>query len=175
MRLFMDISAALRANGEEIPFRHRDEIPPQPILGETITFTDVALTGFCSAQDHNLRLRGQFHATAHARCSYCLKTMEFPISVPFDEVFARVTKWDPPEEPTEEGERLVYEGSKVDLSHLALTLAVLEMPIRFLCGEECEVFRAVQADDDSPNACQKVPDQHPFSALQQLLTKDQEV
>lgn len=175
MCLFMDISAALRAPGEEIPFRHRDEIPLQQILGETITFTDVVLTGFCSVPDHNLRLHGQFEAKAHARCSYCLRDMELPISVPFDEVFERVTKWDPPEEPTEEGERLVYEGSKVDLSHLALTLAVLELPLRFLCGEECEAFKAVQADDDSPNACQKVPDQHPFSALQQLLTKDQEV
>lgn len=173
--MLMDISAALRAPGDEIPFRHRDDIPPQEILGETITFSDVLLTGFCSVPDQNLHLRGQFEAKAHTRCSYCLKEMEFPISVPFEEIFTRVTKWDPPEEPSEEGERLVYEGSKVDLSHLALTLAVLELPLRFLCGEECETFKLTQPEDEPQNACQKVPDQHPFSALQQLLTKDQEV
>lgn len=174
MRLFMDISAALKAPGVEIPFHHRDSIPPQPILGETISFSDVTLQGRCSVIDQNLRLCGRLTAVAHARCSYCLKDVSLPIDVPFDEIYTRVTKWDKEEDITEEGEKPVYEGSKVDLSHLALTLAVLELPLQFLCGEDCEAYRATRPDDDE-DACQKVPDQHPFSALQQLLTKDQEV
>ena len=57
------------------------------------------------------------------------------------------------------------------------TLAVLALPMRFECGESCPALARLQPDDSQPtHACQKdMPDQHPFSALQQLLTKDQEV
>jgi len=56
-----------------------------------------------------------------------------------------------------------------------LTLTLLELPIRFECEPECEVMKQARQDNES-HACQKeLPDQHPFSALQQLLTKDQEV
>ena len=59
----------------------------------------------------------------------------------------------------------------------ALTLTLLDLPIRFECGDDCPVLTRLHAEDDeTTHACQKdMPDQHPFSALQQLLTKDQEV
>ena len=104
--------------------------------------------------------------------------MDYQVDVPFDELFTRVTRYTRPEEDDGEEERWFYEGSKVELSHLAMTLAVLDLPIRFSCGPDCPVLGQMPSDEDSPSthACQKdMPDQHPFSALQQLLTKDQEV
>ena len=81
----------------------------------------------------------------------------------------------PMEEEAEDDERLAFEGSKVELHQLALTLTLLELPIRFVCEPECDVMKKARQDNES-HACQKeLPDQHPFSALQQLLTKDQEV
>ena len=60
---------------------------------------------------------------------------------------------------------------------LNLSAFVLALPMRFECGESCPALARLQPDDSQPTyACQKdMPDQHPFSALQQLLTKDQEV
>ena len=60
------------------------------------------------------------------------------------------------------------------LAQLALTLAVLELPMRFECAD-CSAQAGDDADETT-RACQKeTPMEHPFSALQQLLTKDQEV
>ena len=104
--------------------------------------------------------------------------VEYPIEVEFDEIFTRQSRYPQQEEDQDdEEERLMFDGSKVELSHLALTLAVLELPMRFVCGDACPALDAMQPDDEnSTHACQKdMPDQHPFSALQQLLTKDQEV
>ncbi|MBQ9262938.1 MAG: DUF177 domain-containing protein [Clostridia bacterium] len=143
-----------------------------------MTFDDVLLTGFYSVADESLHIRGQLTATAHAHCAWCLRPVDYPIEVPFDETFARLTKYNRQEENPDEEERLMYEGSKVELSHLAMTLAVLELPIRFECGDDCEGQAEFPSGDEAPSTrdCQKdMPDQHPFSALQQLLTKDQEV
>ena len=177
--MLLDISRALRAPGEEIPFLHRDAIPPQVIFGDTVTFDDVALSGFFSLAGEDLHIWGELTGVAHGTCAGCLKSVDFPLKVSFDEIFNHLSRYPQQEnDPEDEDERLVYEGSKVELSHLALTLAVLELPMRFLCREDCPGLAAYQPDDDFPisNACQKdMPDQHPFSALQQLLTKDQEV
>ena len=176
--MLLDISRALRAPGEEFPFLHRDEIPPQEVFRETIVFHDVLLSGHYSFAGERLQIRGTLPAVADGVCGGCLKPVKHPIEVEFDEIFTRQSRYAPVEDASlEEEERLMFEGSKVELSHLALTLAVLELPMRFECGEDCPALDAMQPDDDPhTHACQKdMPDQHPFSALQQLLTKDQEV
>ena len=179
MYLLLDISRALRTPGEEIPFQHRDAIPPQEIFGETVTFSDVILAGSYSVADESLHIWGRMTALAHGHCAGCLKPVDYPVNVEFDEFFTRQTRYTQKEETPDEEERLMYEGSKVELSHLAMTLAVLDLPMRFECGEDCPALAGIPSeDDDTPqtHACQKdMPDQHPFSALQQLLTKDQEV
>lgn len=175
--MLLDISCALRAPGEDYPFMHRDAIPPQEIFGETVTFDDVLLSGHFSFAGDSLHIRGTLTAIANGSCAGCLKPVRLPMEVSFDEIFTRRTRFSPPREEDPEDERLMFEGSKVELSHLALTLAVLDLPMRFTCGEDCPALAAMQPENDTPtHACQKdMPDQHPFSALQQLLTKDQEV
>ena len=176
--MLLDVSRAMRQPGEAIPFEHHDEIPPQEIFGETVTFDDVLLTGHFSGAEDNLRLWGTLTCTAHGHCAGCLKPVDYPVEVPFDEIFIRQTRYTPKPEGLEGEEQWMYEGSKVELSQLILTLAVLELPMRFECGPDCPVLGRMPSDEDSQttHACQKdMPDQHPFSALQQLLTKDQEV
>ncbi|MDY3279239.1 MAG: DUF177 domain-containing protein [Eubacteriales bacterium] len=176
--MLLDVSRALRLPGEVFPFLHREEIPPQEIFGETITFSDAVLTGHFSMAGDSLHLEGTLTVTAHGHCAGCLKPVDDPMEIPFDEIFIRQESRHPQAENADqdEDERLVFEGSKVELSQLALTLAVLELPMRFVCGEDCQALAAMQPDIQPTHACQKdMPDQHPFSALQQLLTKDQEV
>ena len=171
----LDITGALKARGEEIPFEHHDQIPPQDVLGEVVTFDEVLMKGKMAMADDDLHLYGKLTTVAHGHCACCLAPVDYAISVPFDEIFNRITRFSAPVDPAEEDERLTYEGSKVELEHLALTLAVLDLPIRFEC-EDCPVLPAFEPEDPLTHACQKdMPDQHPFSALQQLLTKDQEV
>ena len=175
--MLLDVSRALRAPGEEIPFLHRDQIPPQEIFGETVTFDPPLLSGHYSLSGDSLRLWGTLSCTAHGHCAGCLKEVDFQVETPFDEVFARLGRYPQKEEKAEdEEEQMVFEGSKVELSHLVLTLTLLELPMRFQCGDDCPALRALTLGDDASSACQEdMPDQHPFSALQQLLTKDQEV
>lgn len=175
--MLLDISRALRAPGEDIPFLHREIIPPQEVFGETVTFDDALLSGHYSLTGESLHLWGILRTTAHGCCAGCLKPVSLPMEIPFDEIFTRQDRCPQEEENPGEEERLMFEGSKVELSHLALTLAVLELPMRFVCGESCPALDAIRPDDTPlTHACQKdMPDQHPFSALQQLLTKDQEV
>ena len=73
-------------------------------------------------------------------------------------------------------DRLAYDGPQLAVDQLALTLVVLELPMRFLCKEECEGLPGITQMNREADADQdELTTQHPFSALQQLLNKDQEV
>lgn len=169
--MLLDVSRAMRAQGEEFPFVHHERITPQEISGETVTFDEpVVLEGRFSMSGDSLTLDGTLTATAHSRCCNCLEMTKVDLSVPFHEVFSRLDRLDA--EQDEDPDRLVFTGHKVELGHLAMTLAVLELPIRILCRPDCDGYmhmagaEAARRDD---------PGEHPFSVLQQLLTKDQEV
>ena len=175
--MLLDISRALRAPGEEIPFLHRDAVPPQEIFGETVEFSDVLLSGHYSVMGDSLHIHGTLTAQAKGHCAGCLQPVTLALEIPVDEIFTRRPRYPQTEESPEDQEGWMFEGSKVELSHLVMTLAVLELPMRFECGPDCPALLPLRPEDTlSTHACQKdMPDQHPFSALQQLLTKDQEV
>ncbi|NLX83334.1 MAG: DUF177 domain-containing protein [Clostridiales bacterium] len=167
----LDITAALKSPGTSIPFEHMEELPSVQTLGEEVTFPQPArIKGEFTLMEDALVIDGELRATAVATCARCLKTVEYPVLAKVYETFLRV---DPRETEVEDPweERLVFTGHRVDLSHLAMTLAVLDLPIRFLCAKDCAGITLESADS---NQEEETLDEHPFGALKQLFTKFQE-
>ena len=167
----LDVSKALLAPGTEYPFAAEVTVPPQDVIGETVAFDTVTLRGHVSALDGTVRLAGELMTTARAACAMCLAPVSVPMTVGFDETFRKDAK-------EIEDEAFRYEGSKVTLDQMALTLLMLNLPMRFLCKENCEGDEALQAykQDIFKSSCEEESQtQRPFEALQRLLTKDEEV
>lgn len=170
--MLLDVSRAMRMPGEVFSFVHHECIPPQDICGEEVTFDEpVVLEGRFSMSGVDLTIEGTLTATAHSRCCNCLEMATVPLKVPFHEVFTKIDRYVASEQEEDDPDRLVFTGSKVELEHLSLTLALLELPIRILCKPDCEGYKdmapAFTADRDEEAK------EHPFSVLQKLLTKDQ--
>ena len=175
--MVLDVSQAFLRPGERIAFRHEEPIPPQLIFGETVTFPAPAvMTGDFLLEGSTLYLTGTLEVTAQGRCAYCLSDVSYPVSKDFAEVFLHLDRMTrQTQRVADDDEQMTFEGKEIDLAQLALTLAVLELPIRFEC-ERCSNQSDEDDVGDETRACQKeTPTEHPFSALQQLLTKDQEV
>lgn len=167
----LDITAALKAPGTSIPFEHMEELPPVQTLGEEVTFPKPArVKGEFTLMDDALVIDAALTATAVATCARCLETVEYPVKVKIYETFLRADPRDTAEEDPWE-ERLVFTGHRVDISHLVMSLAVLDLPIRFLCAKDCAGITL--ESDDSANE-EETLDEHPFGALKQLFTKFQE-
>lgn len=170
--MMLDITAALKAPGSAIPFEHTEELPPAEILGEEVTFPEPAvITGTFSLMEDALVIKGSLMATAHAACARCLKPVTYQVQAPVDETFVRIHPRDEVEDDPWE-ERLVFTGHKVELAHIANTLAILDLPIRFLCDRKC---KGITLESEDPiNEEETLDDAHPFGALRQLFTKFQE-
>lgn len=174
----LDISAGLRSPGDSFPFRQEVTLEPQQVMGDTITFKGpVVLEGQFCVTDRVLHLWGDLTATAQGHCANCLEPASYPVRVAFSEVFFPAGQ-----QPREESDqpddldRFAYDGQEADLHPMALTLAVLELPIRMLCKPDCDGPHGELRKKPTQHADQEdMLTAHPFSALRQLLNKDQEV
>lgn len=173
----LDITDALRRPGETFSFTHAECIEPQDIMGEIVTFDPVRMEGSCTLNDGKLHLKGRLATIAHGTCAKCLDAAHYPVNLSFHEIFSRKGESDEEEaDDLDQTDRLAYDGPQLAVDQLALTLVVLELPMRFLCKEECEGLPGITQMNREADADQdELTTQHPFSALQQLLNKDQEV
>lgn len=167
----LDVSKAFLTPGAAFPFEAWVSLPPQDVMGETVTFDEVLVEGnFCSLED-SIRLEGTLKTIVHGSCALCMEEADMPVQADFSETFRKDV-----EETDEECFR--YEGKTVPLPHMVLTLVMLNLPMRFLCQEGCKGSKELQAwrNDRSKSSCEDgAQTQRPFEALQHLLKKDEEV
>ena len=161
----LDVSDALSHPGQEYRFSGTQAIADQEISGDRVRLDDCETEGvFMADEDGNIAVRGKLRTVAHARCANCLAEAQSEIENEFDEVFQR--NGDP-----EDDEIFAYEGHEVSLDKLVMSYAVMALPIRFLCREDCPGF-----EYRDPDATRTEPGiQFPFAGLQQLPDNNEEV
>ncbi len=161
----LDVSDALSHPGQEYSFSGTQAIADQEIGGDTVRIDDCAVGGvFLSDEDGNITVRGKLTTVAHAPCANCLEDASAEVGNEFDETFLR-------NGDMEDNEIFAYEGHEIPLDKLVMSYAVMALPIRFLCREDCPGF-----EYRDPEAAPSEPGiQYPFAGLRQLLEKKQEV
>jgi len=161
----LDVSDALAHPGQEYFFSGVQAIADQEISGDTVRIDDCAVEGaFLSDEEGNISVRGKLRTIAHAPCANCLEEASAGIENEFDEVFRR-------NGDEEDDEIFAYEGHEITLDKLVMSYAVMALPIRFLCREDCPGF-----EYRDPEAVPSEPGiQFPFAGLRQLLENNEEV
>ncbi len=166
----LDVSRAFISPATPFPFETEVQLPPQELSGEVVTFSPAKLSGTFFAADDVVRLEGTMNITAHGECALCMSPTDVPLSIDFDESFRK-------DADETQDESFLYSGKTLPLDHMTLTLAMLNLPMRFLCKEGCEGSEEWQAwQKNNKSSCEDgSPTQRPFEALQSLLKKDEEV
>lgn len=162
----LDVTKALRNPGQEYALDVEQTIAPQDVYGEEVTFDPAHLQGvYAAEEDGSVTVEGRFRVTAHAHCANCLAPASADIEAEFRETFQH--GGDP-----EDDETFVYDGNALDFEKLAMFQAMLHLPMRFLCQEDCPGMTDYTGADVHLRSCHKeLPGQHPFAALQQLLAE----
>jgi uncharacterized metal-binding protein YceD (DUF177 family) len=161
----LDVSRALAQPGQEFPFSGTQAIADQEIYGTVVKMDGCEVAGTFMADDEgNISVRGRIETVAHAPCANCLKDASAKVENEFDEEFIR--NGDP-----EDDEIFAYEGHRVSLEKLVMSYAVMALPIRFLCREDCPGFEYT----DRTEVPEESGIQHPFAGLRQLLDQMEEV
>ncbi|MEG1774866.1 MAG: DUF177 domain-containing protein [Clostridia bacterium] len=167
----LDITKAFLAPEKAFPFQAELDLSPQDVSGEIVTFDRVSLSGTYSLYDDIVRLEGTLKTIAHGTCALCMESADAPVEVDFAETFRKDAN-------ETEDESFRYVGKLVPLDHMALTLTMLNLPMRFVCKAGCAGSAELKAwkNENPTSSCEDgSPIQRPFEALQSLLKKDEEV
>lgn len=161
----LDVLHALRDPGTAYAFAVEQTIAPQDVSGEEVAFDPVQLSGHLTAnEDGSVVVEGSLTTTAHAHCAKCLSPASCPVTGNFRETFLH--GGDP-----EDDEIFAYEGAQLDFAKLTLTHVLLNLPMRFLCKEDCKGFEEYEEVNQHKHCRDDVNVQRPFAALQQLLAE----
>ena len=169
--MMLDIRDALKNPGQSYPFSKMIALPTMEILQDQVAFSDVLIKGEVVGAGESMRILGTCSADVHAHCALCLGAVQAHIEAGVDEVFAKNPDVSDPDQ-------YPLEGYEVDLSEIAKESLLLEMPLRFLCGDECQGLCPVCGTNlnDQRCTCHEGRDRkHPFAALSGLLTENEEV
>lgn len=165
----LDLSKAFARPATPFPFEAEVVLDKQDVNGETVTFDPVQLKGSYFAADDTVRVEGTLHATAHATCALCLGPAQATVEVPFAETFRK-------DADEIEDECFRYEGKTLPLDHMTLTLVMLNLPMRFVCSENCmgtAEWQAWRNEAPRTEAEETEGTYQPFARLQELLSKNQ--
>lgn len=170
----LDVLQALRNPGTEYAFSAEQELAPQDVSGSEITFDVVRLNGkLVAGEDGSVTVEGRLSTIAHAQCAKCLAPAISKVEGEYRETF--IHGGDP-----EDDESFAYNGGAIELDKLTLFYVMFNLPMRFLCKEDCEGLGMYagadvtihSGDDMTTTLCQDdLNVQRPFAALQQLLAE----
>ena len=170
----LDVLHALRNPGTEYVFSVEQELPPQDVSGSEVTFDVVKLNGkLVAGEDGSVTVEGKLSTVAHAPCANCLAPAISDVEGEFRETF--IHGGDP-----EDDESFAYNGGAIEFDKLTLFYVMFNLPMRFLCKEDCEGLSMYlgadvtisTGDDETTSLCQdELNVQRPFAALQQLLAE----
>ena len=170
----LDVLQALRNPGTEYVFSAEQELAPQDVGGSEVSFDVVKLNGILVAgEDGSVTVEGKLSTVAHSQCAKCLAPAISDVEGEFRETF--IHGGDP-----EDDESFAYNGSALDLDKLTLFYVMFNLPMRFLCKEDCPGLDhyagadvTISTDEDiTTTLCQdELNVQRPFAALQQLLAE----
>lgn len=191
----LNVSQALKAPGQQIPFSAEIEIEPAEVFGEVVRFSPARLTGTLLGAGEMVTLRGEMRCEATMACARCLCPVKVPLAVEVRERFSR----DPASENEGEEVRPIVEF-QIDLGSCARELLVLELPMRAVCSEDCKGLcpvcganrnlvrctcledAAAQPASDAPSGPERSNGVRfagevttPFSALKAMIESDEEV
>ncbi len=168
----LDITKALNAPGEDIPFSLAEPMEPTEWNGDTLRFIGpVEVKGTVAALHDTAWVRAEVTATLSLPCAACLEPARRTQTAKLDACYMRAPDPDDPD-------LFAFEGHTLSLDDAVLGAILLAMPMRILCSDTCRgICPTCGANRNQTQcACQNEgPSKHPFSALASLLTKDEEV
>ena len=166
----LNVLNALKNPGQEYPFTADAVLEEMEVLGDPVKFTDIAVKGTFVGSGENVSIEATVTATVTSRCARCLEEVIQPIKA---EMCAEFAHQPDPEDP----DQYCFEASTLELTDAIRDALVLELPIRFLCKEDCKGLCSKCGTNLNTGTCNCLhgdDDLNPFAALRSMIVENNE-
>lgn len=165
----IDLKELLSGQTDIIPFDFELSLDEADAPGDVTITAPVHTIGSITNQAGFMRLTLTADIKAEASCARCLAPVDASFSLNFVKDVAERNKLEDPDSD----DYLIVEDGKLDIESPLSDQIWLEMPLRFLCKEDCKGLCPICGKDkniEDCNCCTKEPDAR-FDVLRKLLEK----
>lgn len=133
----IDLSGIIKCEGEKLVFADKLTIPPLWLMGENVEFPDaVALSGDVVNEGKIFRLAGEVKGRMVVHCARCGKPLERDFSFAMEETLIQEDAHSA--EDILEEDVTVFSGYGLELDELVENHIFLNLPVKYLCKEDCK-------------------------------------
>ena len=167
----LNVSKALKNPGQAYPLEMAFSYDPMDIMGDEVSLQDVLFKGNYFGAGEEVSVSGEITAQVHAHCANCLIPVTQSVRAEFKEAFVKGGDGD---------DAYPLQGYEIDLEPVIRETLLLELPMRFLCSDDCRGLCPVCGKNRNIELCtcrNGEESKNPFSALSSLLSdhNDEEV
>ena len=127
----LNVTEALKHPGQGYPFQADVSLEDMIVLDDPVRLATVHVEGTLMGSGEAISVLATAAAEISTRCSKCLEPMRMGLEAELDVRYMRVPD---PEDP----DLYAYDASTIDLTDPVRDALTLEMPLRFLCSEDCK-------------------------------------
>jgi len=148
--VIIDVSNILKVEGSKLDIDTFVEFGSVEFNGDTFQFSKpVKVTGNIVHIGTTLKLSADVSGAIRTKCYRCAKKLEKEFSFSIQETFtnnAHLT--------VKEDEDIIYfEGNRLDLSEVIVNNIFINMPMKYLCSQECKGLCPKCGTDLNTNQC----------------------
>lgn len=164
----IDIADAIQNEGEVYTVTYDGTLESIKFSGESFCFADgIHVDANYHFDGEGVMVIGNFSTDVQVTCARCLKAFLYPVDVQFAEYYKK---------QPEDG-MYTYDGDIIDLARMLQDNVVLNLPVRFLCKDDCKGLCSVCGKDLNEGECgcdKEIDKSNPFYGLSKLYS-DEEV
>lgn len=167
----LNVTNILKNPGQAFPFEADAVIEEMEMLGDPVRIEDVAVKGTAIGSEERVSIEANATATVISRCARCLEAVRLPLAA---EIHADFVRQPDPDDP----DQYPYEASTLELTDAIRDALVLELPLRFLCREDCKGLCPKCGANLNTGSCtcqEGDDDFNPFAALRSIALNNEEV
>ena len=167
----LNVTKALKNPGQGYPFSADLALEDVVVLDDPVHFESVHVEGTVLGTGEAINVLAKATTVIDTRCSNCLEPMQLSLEAEMDVHFMRMPD---PEDP----DLYAYDASTIDLTDPVRDALTLEMPLRFLCKEDCKGLcpHCGANLNHTTCTCQEGGEvTNPFAALKFMVQNDEEV
>ena len=144
--MFLDLSKALKSEGAVQQVDMAGKLEDIDFRGDTLKFsTPVSVTGKVTNNGDVLNFIANVSGNIAVQCYRCLRETTKPFSFEMKEILS--------DQPCENEEIVCFQGDGIDLTDLLVQQILLQVPMKYLCDEQCKGLCAQCGSDLNEDTC----------------------
>lgn len=147
----LDVEKLKKSRGKRVEITFFEKLPPLPVENERIKpFREAEYRLSLTNAGNTIAVDGTIQVGLLVQCNRCLKIFVYPMEAQFQETYYDRNL---PQPGGTKSDWVPFTGDQIDIAHEVVQSILVNLPMRFICREDCRGLCAICGADLNNMPC----------------------